>query len=188
MKTTQTTFNACPASYWNGSSRNGWGFILNNTANKILFQGWSSAALRMNALSTSDVNTGNWVHILGNYNRNSGASNELFINGTSEATATSSASWTTANVNFWFNFGDNPDPFWPSFVGDIAKAGHWNVNLDAAEIAALSKGFDPRLIRPSALLHLCPMVRETHELRHGRAAVLTGTTVSDHPRILGGTI
>ena len=70
MKTTQTTANVVPASIWSTGSRNGFGFILNNTANKLLAQGYGADAgppVGISFLSTTSVNDGNWhlslIHI-----------------------------------------------------------------------------------------------------------------------------
>lgn len=186
MKTTQTTVNAAVLSYWGPSSRNGFGFVINNTANKIFVQGWSSSTQRIFLTSTSDINDGNWRSVAFNYTRTSGGGNALFIDGTQEASGNSSGDWTTAATDFWIALGDNPDSFWPTYVGDNAEIGHWNTQLSADEIAALAKGFSPRLIRPTSLIFHAPIVRDTRELRAGLAGNTTGGAVSDHPRVLGG--
>lgn len=185
MKTTQGTVNAAVLSHWSTGSRNGFGFIINNTANKITAQGYNSSAPQISLVSTSSLNDGNWRHVAFNYNRAAGGANALFIDGAQEATGNTSGVWTTASNNFWMALGDNPDAFWPTFVGDNAEVAHWNTQLDAAEIAALAKGFSPELIRPASLIFHAPIVRETRELRAGLAGNLTGCSVSDHPRTIG---
>ena len=70
--------------------------------------------------------------------------------------------------------------------GSIAEVGVWNVALTADEIASLAKGFPCRLVRPSALQFYSRLVRNVQDLRGGVALseLGTGTTVSDHPRII----
>ncbi|MDG4854072.1 MULTISPECIES: LamG-like jellyroll fold domain-containing protein [unclassified Mesorhizobium] len=184
LKTTQTTTNAAPIAYWNTSSRNGLGFVLNNTANKILAQGYSFSAAQVSISSTSNINDGNWRSVAFNYNQNSGGANALFIDGVQEATVNTGANW-GINANTDICAGDLLDSFWPSYVGDIAEIGHWNTQLDAAEIAALANGFSPMLVRPASLIFYAPVVRETRELRAGLAGNTTGGSVSDHPRKIG---
>lgn len=185
LKTTQTTVNACPFSYWSGTSRNGWGFVLNNTLNKILAQGMNTTSTpSIQLVSTTSVNDGNWHHVAFSYARNSG-SNALYIDGASEATGNTSPSWNTGANNFVMCLGDNVDTFWPSYVGEIAQIGHWGAQLDAAEVAALAKGYSPKLIRPTSLLFHAPCVREMREIRAGLAATLTGTSITNHPRTIG---
>lgn len=73
------------------------------------------------------------------------------------------------------------------FGGRIAEAAIWNVALDAAEVAALAKGFSPRLIRPASLLAYWPLIGNYDpeiDLRAGQALTVTGATVGDHPRII----
>ncbi|MDG4889287.1 LamG domain-containing protein [Mesorhizobium sp. M1A.F.Ca.IN.022.07.1.1] len=184
MKTTQTTVNACPIACWNSSSRNGWGFVINNTLNKILAQGTnttSTASIQLT--STTSINDGNWHHVAFNYRRNSGT-NELFVNGVSEATGATSPSWNPTGSPA-LALGDNNDTFWPSYVGELAQIGHWSANLDAAEIAGLAKGFTPPKIRPASLISNIPLIREVNDFKAGLVPTVTGTSVSVHPRVVG---
>lgn len=185
MKTTQTTTNALPISYWDTNSRNGFGFILNNTANKLLVQAWSFSATRVSLLSTSNLNDGNWHQVAFNYNEASGGANALFIDGTQEASGNASGSW-GINANTIINAGGF-DTFWPSYVGEIAEVGHWSAQLGAAEIAALASGFSPGRIRPASLLFHAPIIRGTND-RFGLVPTVTGGSVSDHPRLLGAVV
>lgn len=72
------------------------------------------------------------------------------------------------------------------FNGSIADAGVWNAALNADEIASLSKGFPCRLVRPSALVFYSRLIRNVMDLRSGitLSELGTGTTASDHPRII----
>lgn len=185
MRTTQTTTNSSPASYCDSANKNGYIFVLNNTAGKLLIDGNDATTNRIRLTTTSNVNNGAWRHIAVNYDRTNGGANALFVDGTSEATGNSSAAWTYGSAGLSLILGDALDTFWQTYVGDFSLFGHWNAKLDAAEIAALAKGFSPSLIRPSALLEYAPLIRDANEIRTGLAATLTGTTVSDHPRVFG---
>ena len=69
------------------------------------------------------------------------------------------------------------------FSGDIAEVGIWNVDLSAAEIAALAKGVSPALIRPQNLLPHLELIREVIDVRRGTAFTDVNTTAAAHPRI-----
>lgn len=69
----------------------------------------------------------------------------------------------------------------------IAEVGIWNVVLDDAEVAALSKGFSPDQIRPGSLKHYWDHIgRVSPEPDHrGAAAItITGTSAFEHCRII----
>ena len=72
------------------------------------------------------------------------------------------------------------------FNGSIAEAGVWNVALNSDEIASLSKGFPCRLVRPSALQFYSRLIRNVMDIRNAvtLSELGTGTTVSEHPRII----
>lgn len=182
MKTTQATVNAVPVSCWSGSSRTGCGFILNNTANKLLVQCYDGTAARVNLVSSASVNTGSWVHVAFNFNTGNGSSQQLYINGSLDNSTTASAAWSFASTTYVF--GDTIDAFWPTYNGDLAEHGIWLRNLTADEIAALAKGFSPRCIGGVQGYH--PLVRDEYNRRDSFFGSTTGTTVTDHPRIMGG--
>ncbi|MER9306789.1 LamG-like jellyroll fold domain-containing protein [Mesorhizobium sp. M0496] len=187
MKTTQVTANTAPLSYWNSSSRVGFGFICNNTTpNKILVVGYTTSSTQMiNLESTTSINDGNWHSIAFNYNRNPGGACALFIDGVQEAAGNSAGSWVTVGSGYAICIGDNVSTFWASYIGDIAQIGHWTAQLTADEIAAIAKGFAPPRVRPANLIFHAPIIRETGELKAGFAATVTGATVSEHCRIVG---
>jgi hypothetical protein len=190
IKTTQTTATTSILTYWNSSSRNGWGIILNNTANKITALGYS-ASNQVNLASTTSVNSGSAFHVAFNYDRANGGANELYINGSQEASGNSAAAWTNLNTNFWVQAGDNLDAFWASYVGDLWEIGHWQGGKLAAEdIAALAAGYAPKLMRPNLLTLYAPLVRETRPVKINTTGTIsaTGTTASDHGRIIGGSV
>lgn len=169
MKTTQTTANAVPISIWNSGSRFGFGFVLNNTATKLLVQV-------------------NWHSIAFNWNQNNGAANTLFVNGAQEATANASTAWSNSTGALYL--GDNNDTFWPSYVGDLAEVAVWcNRQLDAAEIAALGKDWSPSKIAPGVLNGLtfhAPLVRSPNNRFDSFLGSQVGTTVTPHCRVVGG--
>ncbi|WP_192177668.1 LamG domain-containing protein [Mesorhizobium amorphae] len=188
LKTTQTTANAVPISIWSSASRTGFGFVLNNTAGKVLLQGYDISAPRIQLLSSTSVNDGNWHSIVFNWNTNNGGANALFVDGVQEATGNSSAAWPIVSTAPLY-LGDNNDSFWPSYVGDMAEVAVWLTRqLDAAEIAALGKDISPARIAPGVLNGLtfhAPLVRSPNN-RFDHTVTVTGTTVTPHCRLVGG--
>jgi hypothetical protein len=183
MKTTQTTVSACLLSNWSLASRLGYGLYLNNPLNKITVQGYASTSpAKVNIDSTTSINDGNWHHIAFNWNVASGGANTLYVDGGSGVSANSTAAWSVAGTGFYL--GDNIDTFWPSYVGDMAELAEWSRQLDASEVAALAKGFSPIIIAPASLVHYDRMIRDVIDLKDS-FSVVTGTTVSDHPRMIG---
>ena len=65
VKSTHTAANAVALSLWNSSSRFGWAFILNNTANKILAHayGVDGSSVGFSFPSTTTFNDGNWHNV-----------------------------------------------------------------------------------------------------------------------------
>ena len=111
-------------------------------------------------------------------------SRRSYINGTGGTVNTGSATPSGVNrVNIGARYAPALSGF---FSGRIAEAGIWNVALTADEITSLSKGFPCRLVRPSALVFYSRLIRNVMDIRNGVALseLGTGTTVSDHPRII----
>lgn len=108
---------------------------------------------------------------------------EVFLNGVSDdtgpagATGATTLDRTTIGV---LHVGGSEANY---FNGQLAEIGVWNVQLTAAEIAALAAGFSPMMIRPSALVLYAPLVRDILD-RKGNAFTASGTTVVAHPRII----
>ena len=185
MKTTQTTTNAAPVTAWNGAnSRDGFGFIINNTANKMVVVAYDGASQNVNLLSATSINDGNWHTVGYNWNGNNGGANALFIDGASEATGNSLASWTLGpgppSGYAPPRLGAQPT-FWASYVGELAEVAMWNRQLDAAEQAAFAKGFSAGRIATNALTFHAPLIRPARN-RFEQTLAVTGTTVTDHPR------
>lgn len=72
--------------------------------------------------------------------------------------------------------------------GLIGEAAVWNVALDAAEVAALAKGFCPLLIRPASLVAYWPLIGRYSpeiDLKGGFPLTMTGTMAqADHGPII----
>lgn len=195
IQTTQVTVNAAVMATWSNISRNGMGFILNNTANKILFQGYSTVATpRISLVSTTTINDGNPHHIGVNFDRRATNANALFIDGVQEATGNNLSTWDDTSTGFWWCFGDNPDTFWPSPVATVWGAGWWSgTTLDANEMAALAGAggklpIAPRRVRFNSLVGDAPFVRDIRENRLGMTIPsLVGTSVVPHPARLFST-
>lgn len=184
LKTSGATANTALMSYWTGSSRSGWGILLNNTANKVSAAGYDATAQRIILASTTSVNDGNWHHIAFNYNAANGGANSLYVDGVSEATGNSSAVWTPLTAGGPFTVGDNNDAFWASIVGDFAEVGIWlGSNLTADEIAALAKGYQARFIKKPQFY--APFVRSARDLYGMAVSSQVGTSASAHPRVYG---
>lgn len=185
FKTTQATANVMIVSQWSGGSRNGWGFILNNTAGTLRAQcyGTSAGNIGFEWPSTATINDGAWHSIVLNFNTANGQSNEYFVDGVTEHQANSAVTWTN-NISNPVAIGDNNDTFWPSYVGDFADPAMWNAQLSADEVAAYGKGFSPLLIKPASLVWHPPLIRDIPDLR-GFATVSTlgAPTQSEHPRV-----
>lgn len=190
IKTTQVTANTGVSTSWNVSGRSGLGFILNESsaANKITAQGYDAGAGRQNVASTTSVNDGNWHHVAFNWDAAAGQSCQIFVDGAQEATAANLAAW-VVNSNDNLFLGKTNSGFWASFVGSIAEYGVWSGRkLTADEIAALGRGYSPSRIAPDILTLHCPLGRSGKDYREAALAATTGTTVADHPRVLGGCV
>ena len=114
----------------------------------------------------------------------SSTSRTAYFNGAA-ATANTTAS-TPAGINRLNISGRYFTTLGAFFQGAIAEVGVWNAALNADEIASLSKGFPCRLVRPSALVFYSRLIQNVMDIRNGvlLSELGTGTTVSDHPRII----
>lgn len=188
LKTTQATANIGVISTWGGTSRSGFGFILNTpTTGKISVLGYSGSVQRVNLASTTNVNDGNWWHIAYNWNLASGGANELFANGISEASANASGAWTIAGAPSRFEMGRFTDAFWGGLIGEMAEIALWtNRNLIADEVTALSKGISPKLINRAGLVCYAPNVRDQHNRLSSTLTTAGAPGVTNHPRVMGG--
>lgn len=67
----------------------------------------------------------------------------------------------------------------------LADFALWDVELDADELASLSKGFKAYRVRPQSLKYYIPMVRDVIELRQGTTVTASANapTIAVHPRV-----
>jgi hypothetical protein len=111
-------------------------------------------------------------------------SRQAFLNGTSSTVNTGSS--TPSGINRLNVSGAYAPSLVAFFAGGLAEVAVWNAALTAEEIAALAKGFNPRLIRLQNCVYLNRLIRESQDIE--RAATLTdvggATAVSTHPRII----
>jgi len=126
---------------------------------------------------TPGPSTSVWTHITGVYA--STTSRYCYMNGVAGSENTSSTSNPSTQV---FEIGRlfNAAGY---LNGAVADVGVWNVALTADEVAALAKGVSPLLIRPSALVHYAPLVREVIDLKGRVPSAGTSTATDDHPRV-----
>lgn len=185
MKSTQTTANATPASRWNSSSRWGFGFTMNGVANKIraMGVGVDASAIAFQLYSTTDVNDGNWHTIGLNYDTTIGQPNALFVDGVSEASGNSANDWTISSGSPPLLLGSQPS-FWPSYVGDLAEVAVWNRQLDVAEHAVIGKDLSPSKVAGNVLKFHAPLVRPARDRYGATMTGPTGTTVTQHGRVV----
>lgn len=191
MRSTDTTLNTEPLNYYNSTSRNGWGFVWNNTGlvGKVVFQGSGASTNAVSITGSTVINDGNWHHVLATYDRNAAGPNALYIDGVLQGSANSVSSWTPGvATGFILQAGDPVDTFWATYVGHIAEIAHWNANLNADEIKALAKGFPPKTIRPGSLIFYAPLVNDTHDIRGAAVRAISGTTVSNQGKVMGGAV
>ncbi|TIV70589.1 MAG: LamG domain-containing protein [Mesorhizobium sp.] len=184
MKTAQATANVSVMSHWSGTSRLGWGLILNNTANKLLFVGYpTSTPDGIQLLSTSNLNDGNWHSVAVNFDRTIGNQNELFIDGASQVASNATANW---GNNSFKNLGAGiTNGFWAAYNGHLAEVGYWSAKLSADEAKALAQGICPLKIQPTTNLMYAPNIRDVNEWRFGVTPTTVGGSASDHPRVYG---
>lgn len=188
FKTTQATANVQLFGRWNGSSRNGFAVLLNTTANKLQYVAYGGTSPTVDFTGTTTVNDGTWHSIIILANNLNAAANSFYIDGVSQGSANSSAAWNCLGSNYDM-FGDSADTFWATYVGEIADHGHWDgIHLDATEIAAFTSGISARQIRPASLTACAPMVRDYRCLRGNSSPSVVGTTVTDHPRVIGSMV
>lgn len=187
FKTASATANQHLASHTLNTTRQGWIFLLNNVANKLLVQAYGSTGTpTVNLPGTITVNDGNWHHLCFNFNRANGGGNEVFVDGVSDGTANSNAAWGGAGI--FPTLGDSFDAFWASPVADVADFAVWGAQLTAEEVAAFAKGFSPSLIKPQSLAMYSPLVRDVRDIKAPFIGGVTGTSVTDHPRVIGGMV
>lgn len=183
MKTTSVTANVHVNSRWDSGSRNGFGLLLNTTANKLQLAAYNATTLQVNMTGTTTVNNGAWHSVILLLNGTTTTLQSMYVDGVLDASVTSSGAWLTNDV--WWVFGTDFNAFWGKPVIDYADAGYWTGrHLSADEIAAYAKGCSASNFRAN-LTAYAPMAREIRDLRGNALQANSGTTASDHPRVIG---
>lgn len=186
FRTTQATTNTHLSSKWSAASRNGFGMLLNNTAGKATMQIYNNLGVVYNVTGTTTVNDGN-AHSMVMRMNSGGSTNDFWIDGALEGTGTASTNW--PNGGFYLNFGESFDAFWGKYVGDIWDVGYWHdAYLTGDEVGAYAKGVSPQHIRPDKLELYAPLVRDHQDRCGSGIGSFTGTTVVDHPRVVGSMV
>lgn len=109
----------------------------------------------VNATSSASASASTWSHAGGVWS--AGNARAAYVNGANKGTEATLRDLTGADTT---GIGVGVDSTGPinGWIGDLAEAAIWSVALDDAEMAALGKGFDPRLIRPTALVAYWPVL------------------------------
>lgn len=127
------------------------------------------------------VNT--WCHVAGVFASTS--SRIAYFNGQASTENTASITQSTFTETVVAAQQGNASGVYENpWTGDIAEVGIWSVTLNADEIAALSKGVSPALVRPQSLAFYAPLIRDIVDVRGGVTITNTNTaTVANHPRV-----
>lgn len=130
--------------------------------------------------STNGILAGTWHHGAAVFATT--ASRTVYLDGT--AVGNSSIRAVTGANNIGIGMGYLAAARTGFFGGKIAEVALWNIALVADDVTQLRKGFSPRLVRPEGLVFYAPLIRDLVDLR-GAPLTASGTTVADHPRIIG---
>ena len=194
MRTTQVSTQAVPLAQWTSGSRQGAGFIMNNpgSANLLLVAAYDATTNAFGGgtlVSTSDVNTGEWVHVVFNYNTGNGQPNELYINGVLEGSANAANAWNFSTTLSPLKIGNQDGGFWASYVGDIAEVyTSRDRKLLSAEIQALANGYSVKHLLSNTMGNYIPFARSLRNRTDSFFGSSIGTTPTEHPKIQGGFI
>ncbi len=131
--------------------------------------------------SGTAISANTWFHACGVWTSN--ANRTIYVDGANPVTNTTSLTPTGQNRTS-IGLGDGSSAVNP-WLGSLAEIGIWNAALDAAEIAALSGGYPPSLIRPSSLVAYLPIVRDLIDLKGNSFAITGSLSAADHCRIYG---
>jgi hypothetical protein len=151
-----------------------------NSAGDVIvsqFDGTSENRARLNGFLTAGAKT----HLAGVFTSNS--SRALYINGALQSTDTNVCSANTGldtlTVGCTYRSGTRAN----FFDGVIAEVAYWSAALTADEIASLSKGFSPGLVRPQSLVAYYPLIGnnspEPDRSRTSSPLTVSGATKAD---------
>lgn len=131
------------------------------------------------AAGSTSLTPATWYHVLVNYSAFGPAI--LYLNGVSEATL----AHTITLGNTIFSIGSFTNFLY--FAGAIAEVAKYDALLSADDIKALSRGFAPIKVRPTALKFYAPLrAASWANDRFGFPLTKTDLTDAPHPRIFGG--
>jgi hypothetical protein len=102
------------------------------------------------AVSTAGYTANTWFHACGVYT--STTSRAAFCNGTSKGTNTTNVALNTLTAAVLGSSESTTNTFLGGFLGDLADAAVWNVDLTDAQVALLATGVSPIRVRPDALI------------------------------------
>lgn len=176
---------------------------LSGSSKEIVVVGVGGSAnnhLRLNVAATTGVvraistTTANAIATAGSVTVNTWAHcGAVFASGTSRTAykdGTPGSAETTSNTPSGFdttNIGRHHDPSFRNYVsGQLAEVAIWNAALTTAEMASLSKGLCPLLVRPDAIVAYWPLIGRTSpeiDVVGGFGMTVTGATAAEHPRI-----
>lgn len=102
-----------------------------------------------------------------------------FVGGVSQTVTNQDSNTTTGGTRNTFSVGRDTPYGW---VGSIAEVGIYNRVITQAEATMHAAGYSCRNF-PRGLIFYAPLIREVNDIAGGLTGTITGTTVSDHPRI-----
>lgn len=131
---------------------------LNNVQSVVAGCGSSSAF--NSSTAGSAASSGVWFHAAAVFQADQSTRSAYFNGGnkgTGGAVSTIPSGINRTSVGLQDNAAAS-QPFAPAGTGYIAWPAIWNIALSDADIAALGKGADPRLIHPEALIAFWPLI------------------------------
>ena len=172
------------------SKENGWLFYTTSNSGGVLQIGNGFSGGTANFYSSLQLPSGAgvaWTHVAATWDGAGPAisAHGLWIGGVlsglvQTATATGSK-LDDSGIDLWIG---NRSAGSRVIDGQIAEVGIWNALLTPAEITALSKGFSPSHIRPTAMRFHAPLIRDFRPLQQNATIASSGVTVAPHPRII----
>lgn len=125
-----------------------------------------------------------WHHIAITYNSSLTANDpKIYINGVAQTvTQTQTAAGALTTTADALIIGNGSASETVSYSGRLAEFAVWDRILAAAEILILARGYVP-MVHLRGLVSYLPLIR-LQDLKTGVSAIVTGTSVADHPRIL----
>lgn len=173
---TLTGHDACIAVGSSGSNE-AYALNLRATYKKVTMESRDSSGGSI-AQAADDYRADAWQHVAGVCT--SSVSRQAFLDGVGGTVSTTSRTPSSVDrirIGEWTSTWARP------FDGDIAECAIWNVALSAGEIAAMSNGLSPILIRPESLVSYYPLVRDYIDHVGGNTVSPNNTVVwaNEHP-------